>query len=112
MAVAASPGWIGGSAGYFGRSDGRRNVDTHKRLTESYGRANAGNVSLLGEVDLVACGGRFVLSLGVGPDADAAGHHALASLLDDPASVRDAYVRGWLDWQSRSQPAAGPDGKP
>ncbi len=110
LAVAASPGWIGGSAGYFGSSDGQRDIKKNKRLTESYGRADAGNVALVGEVDLVASGGRFTLSLGVGPDPDSAGHHALAALLDDPASVRDAYVHGWLGWQGALDPPPAPAG--
>ncbi len=110
LAVAASPGWIGGSAGYFGTSDGRRDVAEHKRLTKVYGRADAGNVCLTGEVDPLACGGRFVLSLGLGPDPVAAGHHALAALLDDPEAVRAAYVRGWDAWQRSIDPPTAPAG--
>ena len=93
------------------RSLGRpRDLAKNKQLTESYGRANAGNVSLIGEVDLVASGGRFMLSLGVGPDPEAAGHHAACALLDDPASVRDAYVAAGSTGKGALDPPPAPTG--
>jgi glucoamylase len=110
LALACSPDWITGSAGYAGKSDGRRDLARHKRLTKLYGKAERGNSVLTGEIDLAARGGEFTLALGFGSDAAEAGHHALAALLDDAQGVRGAYVQGWRDWQEAIDPPRPPAG--
>jgi glucoamylase len=64
-------------------------------------------------LDLVACGGRFVLALGFGPDSSEAAHRVRAALLDDGEAVREQYARGWRDWQATiattRPPGAGRD---
>ncbi len=110
VALACAPGWIAGSAGFVGESDGWQDLSRHKRLTKVYGKAEGGNVALTGRVDLAANGGRFTLALGLGPDPVEAGHHALASLLDDAEKVQEDYVRAWRDWQGSIDPPRPPEG--
>ena len=52
-------------------SDGWEDLLQHKRLTWSYQRAENGNTALVGEIDLAACGGEFLLMLGFGYNAEA-----------------------------------------
>ena len=99
LALASSAPWITGSAGFVGTSDGWLDLSRHKRLTEEYDRAEDGNVSLTGEVDLAACNGSFRLALAFGTEAAEAGHRALSSLLDDFGRLQAEYEAGWQNWQ-------------
>ena len=100
LALACTAPWRARSAGFVGTSDGWRDLMAHGRLQWSYQRAANGNVALTGEVDLAACGGTFVLSLGFGSDPAEAGHHALAGLQAPFDEVLATYVRQWLAWQA------------
>lgn len=99
LALACSAPWLNRSVGYVGFSDGWQDVSQHYRLTHFYERAEEGNVALTGEIDLVACGGEFVLALGFGLSAAEAGHRALASLLDGFGSACAIYIDQWQTWQ-------------
>lgn len=110
VALACSPDWIAGSAGFVGESDGWQDLSRHKRLTKVYGKAERGNVALTGRVDLSAGDGRFTLALGLGPDPEEAGLHALAGLLDDAGTLQEGYVRAWRGWQATVDPAQAPAG--
>lgn len=101
LALACSTPWVNGLVGFVGASDGWQDLKRHKRLTWEYSRADDGNVSATGEVDLRACDGRFRLALGFGENPAEAGHRALASLYDDAAELEREYIRGWSDWQAR-----------
>ena len=114
LALACSAPWLTGSVGYVGTSDGWQDLARHKRLTWEYDRAERGNVTLTGEVDLAACGGLFLLAVGFGAEPDEAGHRALSSLLDDADSLRAKYARGWQDWQktlNAPKPSGGAGGR-
>ena len=69
-------------------------------MTWEYTRAENGNVALTGEIDLVACGGEFVLALGFGGNDAQAGQEVRSSLLEPPGKLRDDYVRQWKNWQA------------
>jgi glucoamylase len=101
LALACSAGWLKGSAGYLGVSDGLQDLAQHKQLTWAYERAEDGNVALTAEINLGTCCGAFVLALGFGLDWPTAGHQALATLLDHPAELQVDYARNWQDWQAR-----------
>ena len=117
----SGPGLLGplappftGSVGYVGTSDGWQDLARHKRLTWEYDRAEDGNVTLTGEVDLAARGGLFLLAVGFGAEPAEAGHRALSSLLDDADSLRAKYARGWQDWQktlNAPKPRGGAGGR-
>jgi glucoamylase len=104
LAVACSAGWRQRSAGFVGFSDGWQDLSQHRRLTWTYDRAENGNVALVGEVDLTACDGTFVIALAFGGTVFEAGHRARASLFDGFEKSRDAYVAEWQDWQRRIEP--------
>lgn len=100
LALACSSGWLESSAGFVGRSDGRRDLQRHGHLTQTYGRAFQGNVSLIGEVELRGSEGVFLLALGFGESPAEAAHHARAGLLDDFGATLDRYNSEWRDWQA------------
>jgi Glucodextranase, domain N len=60
LALACSAGWLKGSAGYVGVSDGWQDLARHKRIKCEYDRADDGNVALVREIDLRTCGGSGV----------------------------------------------------
>src|SRR5688572_11040399 len=101
LAVACAPDWKRGSAGFLGASDGWQDLAAHKTMTWTYPRAESGNVALIGEVDLEASGGTFVVALAFGASAAEAGHRARASLLAGFPHAFAAYVHDWTEWQAR-----------
>jgi glucoamylase len=98
LALACSAPWRKRSAGFVGSSDGWKDIKEHNVMEWEYDRAEGGTIALTGEVDLAACGGRFVLALGFGASADEAGHRARKCLVDRLEVVRDEYIRQWEDW--------------
>ena len=99
LALACSTGWLRRSVGFVGVSDGWQDLLSHKQLTTCYACAENGNVALIGEVDLRACNGEFLLALAFSHKALEAGHLALTSLLDGSQAILDAYVEPWQAWQ-------------
>jgi len=99
LALACSVPWRARSAGFVGASDGWQDLLQHKRLTRAYRRAENGNTALVGEIDLAAGGGAFLLALGFGDTPEEAALHANASLFDGFAVARDRYVSEWDAWQ-------------
>lgn len=108
LAVACSAGWKARSCGYLGTSDGYRDVETHFRLTACFDDAPDGNVTLTGEIDLVASRGNFVLAIGFGDTGATASHMARASLLADFDGKRAEYLAGWRAVQENCLPLVAP----
>ncbi len=107
LALACSAPWAARSAGLLGASDGRLDLERHKRMEWQNDRAEQGDVILTAEVDLAACQGRFVLALGFGRDEYDAGHRARASLLQGFDSACELYVEKWQQWQQELRPLKG-----
>ena len=63
-----------------------------------------GNVALTGEIDLQACGGRFVLALGFGQTATEAALRVRASLSQGIDDALAEYVSSWRSWQDSLMP--------
>ncbi len=99
LALVSSAPWIKCSAGFIGVSDGWQDLRLHYQMEWAYTRAENGNTALVGEVDLGACQGDFVLALGFGEQATDAGHFARASLLDGFDRAWKAYIAEWTEWQ-------------
>ena len=99
LALACSVPWLKMSVGFVGASDGWLELRQHKQLTQTFGRADEGNVALTGEIDLQAANGAFVLALGLGRSATEAAHQALASLGDGFERARIEYEEEWRQWQ-------------
>jgi glucoamylase len=104
LALACSAPWLNRSAGFVGSSDGWQDLYQHKQLTWTYTRAENGNVSLVGEVDLQSDQGAFILALGFGANPFEAGQRALASLLDGFESARSSYINEWQNWLKTLRP--------
>lgn len=107
LALACSAPWRKRSAGFVGTSDGWQDVSQHKQMAWTYDRAEHGNVALIGEVDIEACGGQFLFALSFGRDEGDAGHRARASLLQGFEAAQKVYVQSWSDWQSALLPLKG-----
>jgi glucoamylase len=99
LALACSAPWRRCSSGFVGVSDGWHDLMEHKQLTRTYSKAENGNVTLTAEIDVVSCGGSFLLALGFGRNAAEAGNRARACLLDGFETARDDYIREWTAWQ-------------
>ncbi len=99
MALDSSAPWGACSAGFVGVSDGWRDLRRYGRLRRTYERAPDGNVMLTGEIDLVACGGRFTLALGFGRDPCEAAYRAREGVTADFDRLEAIYRAGWADWQ-------------
>ena len=99
LALASTAPWRARSVGFVGTSDGWQDLVAHGRLTWSNERAADGNVALVGELDLPACGGVFVLGLGLGANPAEAAHHALASVQGDFDAALACDVEQWRAWQ-------------
>ncbi len=101
LALASSSSFEAMSCGFKGVSDGWTDIRENKHLTNLYTEANKGNVALAGEIKRAAAQRKFTLALAFGSHAAEAGQQARAGLLQDFASVRDAYVNAWRDIQRR-----------
>ena len=99
LALACSSPWLRRSVGFVGTSDGWQDIKHHKIMTWEYTRAENGNVSVTGEIDLAASNGMFLLAVGFGSNAVEAGIRALASLYNGFESAKTTYVQEWQAWQ-------------
>lgn len=99
LALASSAPWRKRSVGFVGFSDGWQDLSQNFQMTWEYDRAENGNIALTAEIDLAACGGKFVLALGLGGIWAEAGQQALSSLLTSYESIRGDYVFHWQNWQ-------------
>lgn len=104
LALGPSTSWRGMSVGFTGYSDGWQDLSRNFELTQQYQRAENGNVALTGEIDLNACGGEFVLTLGFGGIWAEAAQLVRCSLLDDYAAMRRDFTAQWSGWQKTLAP--------
>ena len=104
LALGCSVPWRKRSAGFVGESDGWQDLYKHKQMEWTFERAENGNVALVGEVDLLAGGGEFVLALGFGRTAYEAAQRARASLNDGFERARSLYEEQWRGWHASYRP--------
>ncbi len=112
LALASSIGWRRRSAGFVGVSDGWQDLAAHHRLAWSYDRAENGNVALVGEIDVSASAGGFVLALAFGRTSGEAAHRAAASLRDGFDRARTECRAAWEAWQRTLLPLDPGPGEP
>ena len=112
LALACSRPWAARSVGFVGMSDGWTDLRRNGRLTAHHARADHGNVAMIGEIDLSAADGTFLLCLGFGRTIQGAAHRAKSSLLDGFEPARAEYVGGWRAWQAGLSPPRPPAGAP
>jgi glucoamylase len=99
LAVACSAGWGRRSAGFVGRSDAWNDLRENGRMTWQYDRAENGNVAIAGEIDLHACGGTFLITIGFGSDPETAAVHARSALVASYDDTERRFAEPWVAWQ-------------
>ncbi len=99
LALACSATWLKRSVGFVGISDGWQDIMRHKTMTWEYSCVENGNVAMVGEIDLAACNGKFLLAVGFGSNAAEAGNRALSSIYDGFESAKTTYIHEWQAWQ-------------
>lgn len=97
LALACTSKWIKRSVGYVGKSDGRTDLDKHKKMEWEYTIAEDGNIALTAEIDTTQST-EFILSLGFGKNANEASNHAYGTLLDGFDFLKHWYIDGWEKW--------------
>lgn len=100
LAVSADVPWGPRSVGYVGTTDGWQDLSRHFVLTQTYARADDGNVALVGELLLADSDGVATIALGFGRDINEAGHRARWTLLKHYDETRTLFVEAWRAWQS------------
>jgi glucoamylase len=93
-ALISSAGFAQMTSGFAGRSDGYTDLLLHHQLTETYTRAENGNLIQTARL----AGHRFTLALGFGGTSASAIEAARASLKNGFPAVNAAYVRGWREY--------------
>ncbi len=88
-----SDAWQRCSVGCVEASDGWQDFDRHGHMSWQYDNAGPGAVSLMGELP-----NKATLSLGLGTSRESAATLALASLMEDFATVWDSQCRAWEAW--------------
>jgi glucoamylase len=101
LSLASSAPWKKMSVGFVGISDGWQDISDRFDMEWEYTRAENGNISFTGEVDLAACNGEFILALGFGSIWSEAGQQARSSLSEDYGEVRGHYISQWRNWQQK-----------
>jgi glucoamylase len=106
LAIACSIPWAARSVGYVGKSDPETDLRKHRKLKWCYTRADEGNVSLGGEIDLAACGpeGEFVIALSFARSPAAAAVNALLALQEGVDRAREECLAEWQQWQKQLLP--------
>lgn len=95
LALMADCGWVRGSAGYVGRSDGWQDFRNNGAMTWTYQEAGPGNVALMGELGPAEEGN---LALAFANTPEGARTLARSSLAAGYESIRNRYKSGWLRW--------------
>jgi glucoamylase len=108
LALNSTAPWRKRSVGFVGYSDGWQDLSQHSQMQWEYTRAENGNIAMIGEIDLAACGGEFTLALGFGGIWAEAGQQAVSSLLEDFEEVRSHFVNHWETWQKTLLPLDEP----
>lgn len=99
MAAGCSVPWKNRSVGFVGPDDPWHDLKENKQLTILYQKAENGNISLIGEIDLQGKKEiEFVITVGFGQTWSEAAQRARASLLDGYDYCLNRYIKEWQNW--------------
>jgi glucoamylase len=101
LSLGSSAPWKKMSVGFVGQSDGWQDLSQHFEMVWEYTRAENGNIAFMGEIDLAACKGEFILAIGFGSIWTEAGQQARSTLFENYDEVRAHYVSQWRNWQQK-----------
>lgn len=94
LCLTSYPPFRRGTAGFVGASDGWQDFARYGRMTWEFGRAEDGNVALMGELN--APGGVLALAFALTPQG--ARTLSRSSLAEGYSHVREKYVADWSRW--------------
>ena len=97
----AVPGFLRRSIGYVGRSDGWQDLMGNFKMDWEFARAENGNLSLMGEIDL-SRGMEFTLGVAFGVSRQSAATQLLQALATPFDELRRNYVEQWRRAQPQS----------
>ncbi|HMK95967.1 MAG TPA: glycoside hydrolase family 15 protein [Acidimicrobiales bacterium] len=104
LALLSSVGFERASAGYVGFSDGWQDFARNGAMTWEFGRAENGNVAIMGELPP----GEGVLALGFASTPTGAATLAGSALDEGYRRAREAFLRGWHNWCDQLELPSGP----
>jgi glucoamylase len=94
LALLANGPMARASAGFVGASDGWQDLDQHRALTWSFGRADDGNVALTAQLE----NANGTIALGFADTPEGARSLARASLAEGAEVARSAFLGRWEGW--------------
>ena len=94
MSFGCSPAFTRRSVGYVGFSDGWQDLMDNFKMDWEFDEAVAGNIALVGEIDL-SDGMQFTLGVGFGRTPHSAATHLLQAFATSFAGQREKYVSQW-----------------
>ncbi len=105
LAIASSIGWINRTVAFVSQKDPWHDLKENKQLTETYLKAENGNVTICGEVKVNSSKPTgFTVAIGFGTTYAEAAQRALASILDGFDAAEKQYIADWKNWQKRLKP--------
>ena len=100
LAFGASCGFSQSSCGYVGVSDGYQDLSCHKQMKWHYGQAMAGNIAVMGEID-VALSREFTIAIALGDGA----HAAIAGMTQTLSTPFELHRKRFIEqWQRATSP--------
>ena len=94
LVFGCAPDFTRRSVGYVGSSDGWQDLMGNFKMDWEYGRAEDGNIALMGEIDL-SRGLEFTLAVALGRSAQSASTQLVQALATPFARQREKYVAQW-----------------
>ncbi|HRQ11210.1 MAG TPA: glycoside hydrolase family 15 protein [Trueperaceae bacterium] len=106
LCLLASAGFARSSVGYVGVSDGWQDFSRNGAMTWTYGRAEHGNVALMGELNAA----EGVIALGFAESPQGARTRAVSSLVEGFGPISKTFIAGWKAWgQALKLPTRKPE---
>lgn len=87
------------TCGYVGISDAWQDLSYNKQLTNTFNHAKDGNIALCGEIDLLACKGKFVIAVGFAHHLEEAALQTKCSLSKNFRWSLEEYLDAWRNMQ-------------
>lgn len=97
LSLGTNYGFLATSCGYVGKSDGWTELKKYGYLKNQYNQAKAGNIALIGEIDLETSKNKFILVLSFGHTFEDSAKTATATLFHNNKHLLKKFVEGWQE---------------